>query len=99
MIIVLNTMTAVEYLARWMDGVNIYYQIDLMTVCLFIWQLIALILQWMWHDLASPILLLEQGSFIIFMGFQAFMFHNIIFRYLPTQITLGLLWLLSAIDM
>jgi len=92
-------MIIVEYLSRWFTGVDIYYKIDMMTVYLFIWQLTALVFRWMWRDLASPILLIEQGSFCAFKGLEAFILHNIVLRYLPIKINLGFLWLLSAIDM
>ncbi len=99
MCIVLVTMIIVEYLARWANSVDIYFTIDLITVYLFIWQLTTLVFWWMWHDLASPILLLEQVSLCILTGLEAFMLHNITLRYVPTTINLGFLWLLSGIDM
>jgi hypothetical protein len=90
-------MINVEYLARLLNGLDIYLNIDVITVYLLNWQMWALVFAWMWHELASPILLIEQGSLCILIGLEAFMLHNIALRYVPT-IVMILLWLLSFVD-
>jgi hypothetical protein len=92
------TMINVEYFARWFNSINIGFNVDLITIYLFIWQLIALVFCWMWHELASPILFIEQVSICIVTGLEAFMLHNIILRYIPTRIIVIFLWLLSFVD-
>ncbi len=99
MLTILFVLITVEYVARWINDLDVYYQIDLITVCLFIWQPIALVLHWMWHDLESPIMLLEQGSLCVLFAFKAFIYHNIIFRYVPIEINLVLFWTIGALDM
>ncbi len=95
--VVIFTMINVEYLARLLNGLDIYLNIDVITVYLLNWQMWALVFAWMWHELASPILLIEQGSLCILIGLEAFMLHNIALRYVPT-IVMILLWLLSFVD-
>jgi hypothetical protein len=46
-LIVVLMLIVVEYVAHVVDDVDMYYEIDLITVYLFIWQLTALVLQWM----------------------------------------------------
>ncbi len=92
------TMINVEYFARWFNSINIGFNVDLITIYLFIWQLIALVFCWMWHELASPILFIEQVSLCVVTGLEAFMLHNIILRYIPTRIIVIFLWLLSFVD-
>ena len=98
-IMVVATIVATQYLAHWIDSFNIFYKMDTMTIFVIIWQFIALNSQWAFNDLTSPILLIEQASFCICEGIEASMLYDMSFRYLPIEISLALLWLLSLIDM
>ncbi len=96
--VVIFTMINVEYMGRLFNGIGIYLSLDVITVNLLNWQIWAVVFGWMWHELASPILLIEQGSLCILIGLEAFMLQNIALRYVPTSVMIISLWILSSLD-
>jgi hypothetical protein len=95
------TGVAVELLARFVDSLSLcrWYQVDVLTTYLLVWQWITLLWKWMWRQLPAPTLLMEQGSICVFTAFTASSVHHLLVRYSPTAVNFGCLWFLSVIDM
>ena len=88
---IIFTIWVVEFLGRYLDYMNFLQKTDVLTVYLFVWQLVSLVWKWMWYHLPSPILFIEQGLLCIFMAFLSFVVHNVVHRYIPREIKLAFL--------
>jgi hypothetical protein len=97
--IILFTMLAFDYLARYFDCIKCQYQVDVLTVYLFVWQFMFIVWKWQIHQLFSPVVIIEQGSFCVFLAFLSFFFYDVLFRYIPFKINLIWFWLMSIADM
>jgi len=96
---IMFTWFAVEYIIYNVAFMNLWYKIDMLTVYLFVWQLISLGLNWMRFELFPPIFIIEQGSFCIMAALIASIMNFIYLRYLPREIILVVLCLFSLCDM
>jgi len=86
-------------ITRYYDSQNIYYNIDMLTVYFIVWQFIYLMCKWEDLELKWPFLILQQASCCISISITTFLWHEIIFRYLPFQFKIIFLWLYSLYDM
>ncbi len=92
------TILNVWLLARWCDGFDIPYSVDIFTVYLVVWQFSYLISEWCFHQLSWPRLIFYQSSICILSSIQAFIFYDLFFRYFPS-INLIMFWICSIDDM
>jgi hypothetical protein len=92
-------MWAVDFLARFIDSIELQYQPDILTVYLSVWQFMFLVWKWQLQELFSPVIFIEQASFCIFTAFLSFIAYDTTYRYIPFQIILLSFWLLSIVDM
>ncbi len=97
--IVLLTIWAVDLLARYVNFIRLWYQVDMLTVYLLVWQLMLTVWKWITHELFSPVVIIEQGSFCVFLAILSFIFYDFFFRYIPFEINLLWFWFLSILDM
>ena len=95
----MTIVCCVELLGRYLDFVEVSNQIDLVTVYFVVLQVISVVWTWMWRLLPSPILLIEQAATCIFLSTTAFTLHHCIFRYVPREVSVASLWILSVADM
>jgi hypothetical protein len=86
-------------ITRYYDSQNIYYNRDMLTVYFIVWQFIYLMCKWEDLELEWPFLILQQASCCISISITTFLWHEIIFRYLPFQFKIIFLWLYSLYDM
>jgi len=96
---IMFTLFAVEYLAYNVAFINFWYKIDVLTVYLFVWQLISLGSKWLKFELLPPIFIIEQSSFSIMASLITSIKEFTLFRYLLRELILVGLWLLSLYDM
>jgi hypothetical protein len=96
---IMFTLFAVEYLAYNVAFTNFWYKIDVLTVYLFVWQLISLGSKWLQLELLPPIFIIEQGSFCIMAALSTWFIEFTFFRYLLRELILVGLWLVSLCDM
>ncbi len=96
---ILFTIWTVEVVGRYLDYMNFLNTIDVLTVYLCVWQLVSLVWKWMWHQIQSPILYVEQGFLCVFMSFLSFFMHNSALRYIPRKINLAFFWIVAVVDM
>ncbi|CAF3261115.1 unnamed protein product [Rotaria sp. Silwood2] len=95
---IMMTWFVVEYLAYYVALMNLWYKIDLLTVFLFTWQLCSLGIKWIPFQLLPPIVILEQSSLCMITALTAWITDIIFVRYLPRELSLFLLWLVSIQD-
>jgi hypothetical protein len=88
----------IDWLGRCLNYLVISDKIDFITVYFVVWQLISVPWTWMWDGLPSPILSIKQASLCIFMSTLAFVLHDYAFRYVPRELSLALLWIISVGD-
>jgi hypothetical protein len=84
---------------RYCDDNNACCQIDVLTVHLIVWQIIYLMCEWGDFRLEYPFLFLHQASSCISTCINAFLLHDFVLRYLPFQLKISWLWMLSFYDM
>jgi hypothetical protein len=97
--IILFTIWAVDFLSHYADFIKLRYSIDMLTIYLFVWQFMFIVWKWQIHELFSPIVIIEQGSFCMFSAFLSFIIYDIFYRYIPFKISLLWFWLMSIGDM
>ena len=97
--IIFLTIWFIEFLARYLDFIDLSYKIDVLTIYLLVWQLTSVGWRFILQQLSSPIFIIEQGSFCIFVAIMSFATHDGFCRYLPFQINLIFFWLGSLADM
>jgi hypothetical protein len=72
-------------ITRYCDSQNTYYSIDVLTVHFIVLQFIYLLCKWEDLELEWPFFILQQASCCISTCIEAFLFHDILLRYLPFQ--------------
>ncbi|CAF1280552.1 unnamed protein product [Rotaria sordida] len=85
-------------LARCCDTIYIWYEVDIFTVYLLVWQFVCLIHKWIHQDLPYLSFTLHQKACCLYMAFLAFIMHDVALKYLPTHINFALLWVMSIVD-
>jgi hypothetical protein len=95
----ITILCAVDFLGRYLDSLEISDLIDVVTVLFIVWQLISVLWNWMWHNLPSPILLIQQAATCIFMASVAFVGHHCAVRYIPREASLLFHRIWSVVDM
>ena len=88
----------IDWLGRYLDYLEISDRTDFITIYFIVWQLISVPWTWMWQRLPSPFLLLKQASLCIYMSAVAFVLHDYGFRYVPREVSLAFLWIISVMD-
>ncbi len=97
--IVFITIWIIEFLARYLNFIGLSYKIDMLTIYLFVWQLTSIAWRFILQQLSFPIMIIEQGSFCIFVAILSFGAYDGFYRYIPFQVNLILFWLVSLADM
>lgn len=72
-------------IGRLWDGVDLWYEVDMITIYFLIWQVMVVIAKWEFEQL--PILShnVYRGWLCTWLAFGAFVVHDAIFRYLSMQ--------------
>ncbi len=95
----LITSLIVEFLAQYFTSLNFWWKIDVLTIYLFVWQLISLVISWICLHLLPPILIIEQGSFCVIMALITWIWYFVFFRYIPLIFMILWFGFFSVIDM
>jgi hypothetical protein len=93
------TMLVGWLITRYCVEYNAFYKIDMLTVHFIVWQISYLMCKWGDFGFQCPVLILRQASCCISTCVDTFLYHEFMFRYLPLQFKIGLLWMLSFYDM
>jgi hypothetical protein len=93
------TILIVWLVNRYFDDNNACCQIDVLTVHLIVWQIIYVMCEWGDFRLEYPFFFLNQASSCILICIAAFLWNDIMFRYLPFQLKMIYFWLHSFADM
>jgi len=96
---IISTILIPWLLARYCDNQNCWYQLDILTVYLIVWQFMYLMCKWEFVELSWPLLLLQQTSCCVSTSVTAFFYYDIVFHDLPFRFFIGFLWLFSLYDM
>lgn len=96
-VILLNVSTWL--LARFCDGIIMFYEADILTVYLFVWQLSFIIYQWIHQDLPYLSYGLHQIVSCLYVAFLSFMVYDVLLRYLGTFFNFTFIWVASIFDM
>ena len=88
-------------LARFCDAAHLWCQMDVVTVYFLIGQWTLLRLQWQFRRLPviSTTTHMYRGYLCLAMAAEAFIVHDIIFRYLPGCLSLAYFWIHAALDL
>jgi hypothetical protein len=84
---------------RYIDTINTWYEVDVFTVYICVWQFFGLIYKWLYQDLPYLSFALCQKAFCLYVAFYTFIMYDILFRYLPKYVNFALIWLVAAVDM
>lgn len=87
-----------ELLGRCFVWLRTFEEVDVLTIHLFVWQGVSLVWRWMFHQLESPVLVIEQGTSSLLMAIVSSALYNSIVCYIPKQIVITFYWALSALD-
>ncbi len=96
--LVLITMTSVWFLTCLCNGLNLWYQMDVFTLYLIMWQFTYLLRKWWLHELPWVSLSLHQGSLCLSMAFLAYSAYNVALRYFPVYFQFAFLWFVAVED-
>lgn len=97
--IIFFTIWVIELLARFLDFIDLSYKIDILTIYLLVWQLTSIGWRFILQQLRSPVMIIEQALFCIFVAIVSFASYDAFCRFIPFQINLVFFWLVSLIDM
>ena len=88
-------------LARFCDAAHLWCQMDVVTIYFLIGQWTLLRLQWQFRRLPviSTTTHMYRGYLCLAMAAEAFIVHDIIFRYLPGCLSLAYFWIHAALDL
>jgi hypothetical protein len=86
-------------LARYCSSINIWFEIDIFTIYLFLWQLVYSICNWVDQSLPYISFTLHQILSCLYMSFLSYMLYDIILQYFSAYINFGYLWITSIVDM
>ncbi len=93
--IVLITIWFIEFLARYLNFIDLSYKTDVLTIYLLVWQLTSVGWRFVLQQLRSPLMIIEQGSFCIFVAILSYATYDTFNRYIPFRINLIFFWLVS----
>ena len=85
-------------IARFCDGFNLCCPLDIFTVYFFIWQIMFIITEWESNKLPLISLTFCRGWLCIMPASMTYLIHDTVFRYLPIQVNLLLVWSSAFID-
>jgi hypothetical protein len=80
--IIFMTIWITELLGRFLDFIGLSYKIDLLTIYLLVWQLTSIEWRFILQQLRSPLMIIEQVLFCIFVALVSFAFYDAFFRYI-----------------
>ena len=88
-------------LARFCDAFHLWCQMDVVTVYFLIGQWALIRLQWQFKRLPviSTTTYIYRGYLCLAMAAEAFIMHDIIFRYLPRCFSLAFFWIHAVLDL
>jgi hypothetical protein len=94
-----NTITGVWLWGRLLDDVYLWYQGDIFTAYIFIWQLMFIAAAWEFQ--LYPILSLSfyRGWLCFLMACEAFILHDTVFCFLPSTFAYTYFWMFAVKDL
>jgi hypothetical protein len=95
---IIQTTLIVWLLARYCEGKDLYYSVDVFTIYLLVWQCVYVMCKWEDNELSFPFLILQQGSLCISAAVMTFLFYDFQYRFFPIQFNFALLWLWALYD-
>ena len=94
----LLTIATTWFLARYCSTIDMWYEIDILTVYFFIWQWVSLIYGWICQDLPHLSFNLHQKAVCLYCAFLSFMVYDILLRYCSTNVKFGFVWIAAYVD-
>ncbi len=86
-------------LARYCNTINMWYEIDILTIYLFVWQWVCLIYEWICQDLPYFSFNLHQKAACLYCAFLSFMVYDVLLQCCPTYVKFAFVWIASFGDM
>ena len=89
------------FVARFCDAFHLWCQMDALTVYFLIGQWTLIRLRWQFKRLPviSTTTYIYRGYLCLAMAAEAFIMHDIIFRYLPRCFSLAFFWIHAVLDL
>lgn len=86
-------------MGRFLDSFALWCQVDVFTVYFLICQFMFVIVQWEYEQLPFVSITFYQGWLCLLMAFNAFLFYDIMFKFLPSPFKFCFFWIFSVKDM
>jgi hypothetical protein len=87
------------FFARFCNGFHIWCELDIFTVYFIIWQFMSLVTKWEKEYFPICSLNIYRGWLCTATAFESFLYYDAIFRYFPSWISFGYIWISSFEDM